>query len=384
MGVNHIILHVVKRPKDFFFGIKVALKRRDLTFVDIILDEKYYNLVDDAEYSKVILYSKASELKILKRLFNYRIVFAEIERLCEETVALNKNLHKMFYFYLADEGVWGELMQVIKAKLTKKYQINIILVNVQHGFFTLEKPKVSPLRSVVNTIFKPLMGGYPLLGKGFGGAGFDVYFVFGKLEKRYLERRNPKSLVIKSPVICKYELIEKVSNITKKVKSNTLNILFAAQLNEINPDCLFSEEEVTKRLSTLFKVLKRSGFRIYYRLHPAISDKERYLNYLKQFGVYEDVIIANNHSLEYYLSIVGSVLSLQSTTLIDGYLVGRMPILIKGLTKDFSFTIPHEIIDLDQELEREVIHAFNNIGQYYREEVNFMLEKEAEDFFNKL
>ncbi len=383
---QHIFFHVVKRPKDFFKGFRKLLSDHNAQYTDVILEDKYYEIVDNAEYAKVFLYTAASELKIIRRAINYRKVFLQFENRASEIINGNP-ANTIYYFYLADEGVWGEFIKKMRAKLEKKYSIKILIINIQHGFFTFEDIKLSLLRKLVNKLFDSLLG-FPILGFGFGGGKLDTYFVYGSLEKRYLEKRTPNSRIIVSPSVCKYELIEEVRSYQKKQTKlkfdKRKSILFAAQLNEINPDCFYDEEEITQKIAPLFFSLYHKGYKVYYRLHPAIPDKERYINLLSKYEILDKISLANEYPLSYYLSQVGSVMALQSTTLYDGFVVGRMPIIVKGLNKEFEFTTKHETINLFDNIDTEIDKAFDCIDDYFKEQLSFDFEKDVQEYFKKI
>lgn len=383
----HLFFHVVRRPKDFFAGVKKVLNQyENIIAKDIILDDKFYDIVDDAEYAKVLLYNAASELKILRRIINYRKVFNELERLVCNVIQENKTNNK-FFFYLADEGVWGEFIKVLKQRITQKYDVDIKIINIQHGFFTLEDSPALKVRYIVNKIFN-FFYTYPILGYGFGGSQLDTYFVYGKLEKDFVSKHAPQSKVIVSPMICKGELIDEVyelqrshSNTDEEIKKS---ILFAATFNEIDPLCLYNEEEITEKIAPLFSKLYEKGYKVYYRLHPAIPDKERYVALLKKYGVDKCVIFANENRLSDYLVKVGAVMALQSTTLYDGYVVGKMPIIVRGLNKIFDFTTPHETIDLTSDLDEEIDTAVKRIDNYYKGNAQLDIEPEVEKYFKNI
>ena len=383
----HLFFHVVKRPKDFFTGVKKIFNQyENIIAKDIILDDKFYDIVDDAEYAKVLLYSAASELKILRRAINYRKVFNELERLVCNVIEKNRDSNKLF-FYLADEGVWGEFIKVLRQRITAKYNVDIIIINIQHGFFTLEDSSALRVRHIVNKIFK-IFYTYPILGYGFGGSKLDTYFVYGELEKDFVSKHAPQSKVIVSPMICKGELIDEVYELQRLYSNNAeevkKSILFAAQLNEINPDCYYNEEEINEKLAPLFSKLYEKGYIIYYRLHPAIPDKERYISLLQKYGIDKYIIFANDNKLSDYLVKVSAVMALQSTTLYDGYVVGRMPIIVRGLNKTFDFTTPHETIDLTGVLDEEIDNAFKSIDNYYKGAIHLGIEPEVENYFKTI
>jgi hypothetical protein len=383
----HLFFYVVKRPKDFFTGVKKKINQyENIIAKDIILDDKFYDIVNDAEYAKVLLYNAVSELKILRRAINYRKVFNELERLACNAIDENKASNKLF-FYLADEGVWGEFIKVLRQRITKKYNVDITIINIQHGFFTLEDGIALRVRLIVNKIFK-FFYTYPILGYGFGGSKLDTYFVYGKLEKDFVSTHAPQSKVIISPMICKGELIDEVYELQQANSKNDeeikKSILFAAQLNEINPDCFYNEEEITEKIAPLFNILHEKGYIIYYRLHPAIPDKDRYIALLKKYGIDKFIIFADDNKLSEYLVKVSAVMALQSTTLYDGYVVGRMPIIVRGLNKIFDFTTPHETIDLTGVLEDEVNNAFKNIDNYYKGDIHLDIEPEVDSYFKTI
>ena len=75
-------------------------------------------------------------------------------------------------------------------------------------------------------------------------------------------------------------------------------------------------------------------------------------------------------------------MALQSTTLYDGYIVGRMPIIVRGLNKIYDFTTPHETINLTSVLDVEIDNAFKKLDNYYKSDVCLNIELEVENYFN--
>ena len=381
----HLFFYLVKRPKDFFTGVKKILNQHEnIIAKDIVLGDKYYDFVDNAEYAKVLFFNTASELKILRRAINYGKVFNELEKLVFNAVKENKGSNKL-YFYLADEGVWGEFIKVLKQQITNKFSVSITIINIQHGFFMLEESSALGVRKIINKISK-IFYRYPILGLGFGGSKLDTYFVYGELEKDFVRKISPQSKVIVSPMICKGELLDEVyelqrsnSKIDEKIRKS---ILFAATFNEIDPLCLYNEEEISEKLAPLFRKIYEKGYVIYYRLHPAIPDKDRYLALIQKYGIDKFIIIANDNKLSEYLVKVGTVMALQSTTLYDGYIVGRMPIIVRGLNKIYDFTTPHETINLTSVLDVEIDNAFKKLDNYYKSDVCLNIELEVENYFN--
>lgn len=382
----HVYFQVVKRPKNFFKGVQTILStHKNVVIKEIILSDYFYNIIDDAEYAKVLFYQKASELKIIKRIKNYGKVFREFEKLTQAFIEENKTI-KCFFFYFADEGVWGEFGKLIQTRFQKKYQIKITLINIQHGFFSLNDMGARYARKIVNSVSKKLLK-YPFLGKGFGGSLLDTYFVYGELEKKLIQKKSPNSIVLVSPAICKYEMLEQIFEKQKNtLPTNNIDkhILFAAQLNEIGHDCLLSEEEITIKIAPLFKTLKNLGYKIFYRLHPAIINKQPFLNLLDKYGITENVTLDNDCDISDSLLKVSSILSLQSTVLYDGYIAGRMPIIVRGLLNPFEFTTPHEEIDINHPLENQIKKVFNQLPSYYKEKIELNFESDIIKYFTEI
>lgn len=383
---GHLCFQVVKRPKDFFKGIKAILKEyNNVVFEEIILSDNFYEIVDDAEYAKVLFYQKASELKILKRVRNYSKVFREFERIVKLFIENNKEI-KHHYFYFADEGVWGEFAKVLKRKIEKKYYVTVTIVNIQHGFFSLNDMGAKKARKIGNALFKTIFK-YPFLGNGFGGSTLDTYLVYGELEKKLIEQRSPLSKVFVSPVLCKYEMLERICEKQKqlnKIDGIEKKILFAAQLNEIGHDCLLTEEQITEKIAPLFATLKKLGYTVYYRFHPAITDKSAFLKLLNKYGITDNVIFDDEIDVSDSILKVSAVLALQSTVLYDGFIVGRMPIIVRGLLKPYIFTTPHEEIDINQNLVEQIVTAFNKLSIYHKSKINISLEPEVSKYFKQI
>ena len=384
---HHFFLHIVRRPKDFFKGVKVILENYpNIITKDFILDESLSKIIDEAEYAKIIFFSAASEIKILRRIKKYKKVFDDFVSQVSNHIEKNQ-INGKVYIYLADEGVWGEFIKVLKKIIERRYSVSVEIVNIQHGFFTLKKISLPLARKLFNLVLKTIIG-YPVLGYGFGGSHLNNYIVYGVKEKEFVSKISPRSNVIVSPTICKYELIEQVNTLQSDIEINDKDvkncILFAAQLNEINPDILFSEEEIAEKILPLFKKLFNQGYKVYYRLHPAIPDKDRYINLLKKYEILQYTMLDSESHLNESLTRVGTVMALQSTTLIDGYVVGRMPVIIRGLNKYFEFTTPHENIDLSCDLDKEIENTFENLSKYYKTKITLNFESEVYSFFNNL
>jgi hypothetical protein len=382
----HIFLHVVKRDKDFFSGVKkILLDFHQVNLKDIYLTSNQYELVDTAEYSKNIFIKSTSELKILRRIFTYLGIYKYLFNKIEKNIGKTKP--KKVILYLADEGVWGEVIKIFEKKIIEKYKIKVELINIQHGFFTLIPTSYLNLRKLLNKV-SLLITGYPLIGYGFGGSTLSSYFVYGEMERKYIQKKSPHSSVFVSPYICKYELIKKVEEVQVAIGKNETeirsNILFAAQINDINPDALYNEEEITKKISPLFENLYNKGFNIYYRLHPAIQNKDFYYALLKKYNIFDKVIISNESSLNEDLAKSCIVLSLQSTTLYDGYVLNRMPVIVRGLTKAFDFTVPHENIKLDENLDRQIDDIYSKLNLYFNLNITKKVEVEVEKHIKKL
>ncbi|HLP17310.1 MAG TPA: hypothetical protein VK470_13695 [Bacteroidota bacterium] len=291
----------------------------------------------------------------------------------------------MVYLYIADEGVWGELLKAIGRRLGRPFKI----INIQHGLFTLRIIRTRMLRRFVNWLFG-MATGYPLVGMDFGGSQLDVYFVYGDEEKKFIQARSPRSTVITSPTICKYELMKKVGKIQAMLGSESgldatrMKLLFAAQINDINPDCTHSEEQIAAHLQPLFRYLKEKGCSVYYRLHPAIMDTKPFIDILDHHGILQDVIMCSDIAYEELLAKTGSTMSLQSTVLYDGFVVGKMPVVVCGFTKNFSFTVPHESVNMMGNWKKEIDTALDNIGSYYKDIRGDLFEPEVLEFFSSI
>ncbi|MGE5411743.1 MAG: polysialyltransferase family glycosyltransferase [Clostridiales bacterium] len=357
----HILIYVLRRRQDYFYGVKKILSSKSGNeIVEIKLDKNYYDYIDLAEYSVPMIFKTFAEYKFVKRVIGYKRIFRAIEQEILKILG-SVSKQKNIYIYVADEGVWGVFLMRMKRKL-KCY--NVKIVNIQHGFFILRKISYVPLRKIANKFFI-LFWGYPMMGMGFGGAHMDIYYVYGEEEKKFVLNTSPDSSVFAAPEICKYELLEEVNKKREQIdyisqyEPISKNILFAAQINEVNPDCKYTDDEITQRLVLLFKYLHDKGFRIFYRFHPALSDRSESLRRLKKYGVLDFVTILNEESLAAQLAVVSTVMSLQSTVLFDAFVAGCIPVVLDGFVKNSDLPFAHNKINMFGEWKEDLLKIVN-------------------------
>jgi hypothetical protein len=251
------------------------------------------------------------------------------------------------FVYIADEGVWGVFISSLKNKLSNGKRVTV--VNVQHGVDLLIGIRFKYLRKIVNKILFFLFG-YPLFGMGFGGSQLDVYIVYGKKEKAYIQTLSPQARIFVSPSICLYQGLEEFASHQAKTKLSRNDIknkiLFTMQYIYVRSDYNYDEYQIYKLLFPLFNALNNKGYEIVFRLHPGTPDRDLSLRLLKQSGLFNIISIDTNLSLSKSIYESCSVFSFMSTTLVYSYYSGRMPVVIEGIFSDTEFPCVHEKLNI--------------------------------------
>ena len=367
----HIIVTVVKRRFDPFLGLKVIMNENKIMPVSYNFTDDTYKIINDTEYSKI---------RFLRRFFYYHKVFSQLSsglnEIIEQHTAKVSHIDKI-YFYFSDESLWAEYLKMFCKKLKYKSE----LVNLQHGSFLMNKVSFIPMRILVNKISEKILR-FPLLGFDFGGSEVDNYFVYSDVEKNYLQERSKKSKVIISPLLCKYHLIKDYLKFNTETQSNTnKTILFGMQPPEISEGCIYSEEAMYTHLKPLFQYLKQKGYTIHFRLHPGTLNPQDSIANLQKTGVFDLVEMANDGKIEYFMSISSIVISFHSTVIFDAFTLGKLPIVIKGFMKPFTFPIKHEVVNIFDNWEKELAEALAKQEQYNKA-VQLSFEEETINFFS--
>lgn len=356
----HILLFFMDSQRDYLDGIKEILKRTGDKIIEINLTDAEYKSINKAENSKY---------RLFLRIYEMLKIFRRVEKLIHVSIAENYN-NATVNIFCADEGVWGEFINVIRGRI--KHTVKTI--NVQHGLFILNEVSFMKMRILLNKLSTKYLN-YPLDGKGFGGSEFDVYFVYGKKEEECLSSRARTSKIIVAPQICKYSFLKKNQEgiIARTDRDISKNILFAMQPTDVCSLFLYTEKEIYSKLLPLFQFLRIRGYSIIFRLHPAQSlDNSKKI--MEETNLINYIELDTEKSLGDSLKKVCAVMSLFSTTLFDAYLIGKIPIVLHGLTKPFDFPVPHETINLESDWKKDICEILKRKAKYPSHELNTDME----------
>jgi hypothetical protein len=363
--MKHIFIHIRTSQYNVFFGIQKNLENDNDAHHEIInlrLSSESYATFDKVEYSHRRRYF---------RFLFYKKLFREVENLTKEAILSNDNASSEVIIYIADEGLWAVLLEHI----SKKWNLNVCKVNVQHGFFYLQRPSEFSLfvRKKINNI-SVFFTGYPSFGLGFGSGLFDIYLVYGEKEKKFIEIET-SALVFSAPKLIKKDFISDYQKVKKAVPKEQKLILFALSLGIISR---FSSVKCTligifKEITPLAKYLSDAhDIKLLLRFHPGTDTKEA-LAFLKTCELRHYALVDNEKNVVTGIAKSVAVMSYNSTVLFEAGLVGVTPIVLYGnCCEQGVLTYPHEIVDLngdyramlDQALNKETaahyLRPFNN------------------------
>ncbi|MBS1640649.1 MAG: hypothetical protein JSR12_11385, partial [Bacteroidetes bacterium] len=299
---------------------------------------------------------------------------SSLSKKIEENISKNKKDKICLCF--SDEGLWAEYLK--KYQVKSKY--NIELINIQHGSFLMNKVPFVQLRKFINSLIWPLLR-FPLFGFDFGGSKLDTYFVYSQIEKDFLASKSLDSRVFISPVICKFHLINEYLKFVKIGDAGIEKVaFFAMQPPKISQGCKYSEAEIYTILLPFFEHFSRLGYTMYFRLHPGTLNPAHSIKLLRQYGIANHIIIANDKNIEYYLAKSSIVISFHSTVIFDANILGKLPIVIKGFMEGFNFPIKHEIVNILNNWQNDLENALSK-KMLYKRNIDIEFENEIIDFF---
>ena len=355
MSTLHVFIYVCPAQEDFFFGIRENLKNatsQQHSCMDIHLEEEEYKYITKVEFS----------IRRYFRFLYYGTIFKKIESLIIEIIK-QCNREQSIVFYLADEGVWAELVRDIieRNRITRRS----ILVNVQHGFMLLEKVGFIWLRELFNFIAKKSFG-YPIFGYGFGGGACDVHLVYSSREVQFLEGiQIPRS--IPCPELIKHDLLDQYKSQKNLVPVESDLILLALPACVKGSEMRCSLQEFLHTIAPIVKWVKeKAGYRVLVRPHPGRRDNATIKLILKShLGPYVEV--DRKEVLISALSRSVIVMAAHSTVLFDAYCLGKMPVALRShcYQEPLPFHYPHEVIDVRSPFAEELVHILSDERRKY-------------------
>jgi len=252
-------------------------------------------------------------------------------------------------------------------------------INIQHGIFYLKDPQFIRFRQIANKISTWSLN-YPIVGLGFGGAKSNYYLVYGSQEKEYLNNRLLQSHVIIAPRVIKYYAIKHhLGHQGTQFYPSNRGILFAMQNLELRRDCKLTEREIYVLLKPSFEHIKSLGYSIYFRMHPGNSHKEKSLKWLRESGLSDIVVDANDTSVQHLMSKVQMIMSFYSTMFFDGYLLGKIPIVIEGIVETGKLTFPHETLNINNNWHVEFDNIIKKSGLVSTSNMEELFDQEVID-----
>jgi len=366
--INHVFVYVVRRPEDPFLGLKHLLSQQRFIrhkISEVRLPPASYETVHRVEYS----------WRKTVRFLYYTSVFRHLENLlCEALTDCKSDNPCVIYF--SDEGVWAEFLREFRSR---RAQLPIIAVNVQHGFEHHVRIPDRHLRRIVNWLSMKWMG-FPAFGMGcFGGVGsgaFEVYLTYDEATSDFI-RDNTGDLAYECPSVIKHALFErfKVARQLLSHRRSGQEVMFALQptiarifgRTNINGSTL----DVFRELTLVAKLLvERHGRRMVFRAHPSMQH-DRVMEQYCQSGIDRYADMAGPSELGDQLARCSVVMSYDSTVLWEAYILGLVPVSVQGNCYRGGLSFPHEVLDVTSNLEAqldEVLHS-ETANKYRREMV---------------
>ena len=337
MSTLHILIYVCSHQEDIFAGIRKNLndsvdQRHEC--IDIYLEEEEYKYITNVEFT----------FRKYTRFLYYGKIFKKIEKSIRD-VLRNHPGKQSVVFYLADEGVWAQLIRNLIERIVGPK--TSLLVNVQHGLDHMERPKLVWLRRIFNLIAKKSFG-YPIFGYGFGSGVCDLYLVYGDQEVEFLAR-NSAALGIPCPELIKYDLIKQHNRVKDLFTVEQDLILLAlppgrADVRDQGWSC--SLPEYLETISPVVKWIKENyGQRILARPHPGVRD-EATIELIRRSPIGPFVEIDLEEKLMPVLARSAVVIASGSTVLFDAYCLGKVPIALDSYCFDDLLPFPHEVVEV--------------------------------------
>ena len=359
MSILHVFIYVCPAQEDIFAGVRNGIEGDSLNqhiSKNLHLEDKEYDYITRVEFS----------IRRYARFLFYGPIFKKIEGLIIEILQTH-GMDQPVVFYLADEGVWAELIRdIIKRHAHTRTSL---LVNVQHGLMGLEIPSLLWLRKSLNSIAR-LFSGYPIFGYGFGGGACDIHLVYGEKEVEFLKIRQIK-LALSAPTLIKYDLRQQYQKTVNNQAADPGLVLVVLPACVPGSDMRCNLPELLNTISPVVQwVEENTEYQILVRPHPGRRDRDT-INLINQSALGPFVEIDLEKQLILGLSRAAFVMGAQSTVLFDSLCLGKVPIEIRSDCFDEALPFPHEVIDVRSAFADKLGHVLSSkTREHYTSSLN--------------
>lgn len=331
----HIFIYVVPAGEDAFAGLRAALTRAGAgrhPCCDIRLEATEYELVRKVEFSA----------RKYARFAYYGSIFRHLEEQLR-ALLVGRSQRVPVVLYLSDEGVWAELLDDLRSRLLGGR--TSLLVNVQHGFFLLQRPRTKLLRRFANFVARRTFG-YPIFGYGFGGGAFDVHLAYGDLEAQFLRERGIER-VYACPRLVKYDLLQRCASLAASTAQRDGQWLLLAL-----PACTPGTEmrcSLGEFLEVMVPIVRwiatETPFRVLVRPHPGRRDPES-LALVDRSALRPWIQVDTAEDLVPSLAKSTIVMAAHSTVLFDALTIGKVPVAVRSRCFEQRIHFQHEVVDV--------------------------------------
>ena len=348
MSILHVFIYVCPAQEDIFAGVRNGIEGDSLNqhiSKNLHLEDKEYDYITRVEFS----------IRRYARFLFYGPIFKKIEGLIIEILQTH-GMDQPVVFYLADEGVWAELIRdIIKRHAHTRTSL---LVNVQHGLMGLGIPSLLWLRKSLNSIAR-LFSGYPIFGYGFGGGACDIHLVYGEKEVEFLKTRQIK-LALSAPTLIKHDLRQQYQKTVNNQAVDPGLVLVVLPACVPGSDMRCNLPELLNTISPVVQwVEENTEYHILVRPHPGRRDRDT-INLINQSALGPFVEIDLEKQLILGLSRAAFVMGVQSTVLFDSLCLGKVPIEIRSDCFDEALPFPHEVIDVRSAFADKLVHVLSS------------------------
>jgi hypothetical protein len=348
MSILHVFIYVCPAQEDIFAGVRNGIEGDSLNqhiSKNLHLEDKEYDYITRVEFS----------IRRYARFLFYGPIFKKIEGLIIEILQTH-GMDQPVVFYLADEGVWAELIRdIIKRHAHTRTSL---LVNVQHGLMGLGIPSLLWLRKSLNSIAR-LFSGYPIFGYGFGGGACDIHLVYGEKEVEFLKTRQIK-LALSAPTLIKHDLRQQYQKTVNNQAVDPGLVLVVLPACVPGSDMRCNLPELLNTISPVVQwVEENTEYQILVRPHPGRRDRDT-INLINQSALGPFVEIDLEKQLILGLSRAAFVMGVQSTVLFDSLCLGKVPIEIRSDCFDEALPFPHEVIDVRSAFADKLVHVLSS------------------------
>lgn len=369
MSILHVFIYVCPAQEDIFAGVRNGIEGDSLNqhiSKNLHLEDKEYDYITRVEFS----------IRRYARFLFYGPIFKKIEGLIIEILQTH-GMDQPVVFYLADEGVWAELIRdIIKRHAHTRTSL---LVNVQHGLMGLGIPSLLWLRKSLNSIAR-LFSGYPIFGYGFGGGACDIHLVYGEKEVEFLKTRQIK-LALSAPTLIKHDLRQQYQKTVNNQAVDPGLVLVVLPACVPGSDMRCNLPELLNTISPVVQwVEENTECQILVRPHPGRRDRDT-INLINQSALGPFVEIDLEKQLISGLSRAAFVMGAQSTVLFDSLCLGKVPIEIRSDCFDEALPFPHEVIDVRSAFADKLVHV---LSSKTREHYSSILNKPELDWKHEI